>query len=108
MEAVGQSDFVLTMLPNSQIVNSVLVQGGVLDALKDGAMAIDSSTIDPSMAIEIAQYAQQNGKAFVDAPVSGGVTGADNGTLTFMVGADNAEVFQVSFGFSLFSKLKGF
>jgi 3-hydroxyisobutyrate dehydrogenase len=63
-----------------------LGEGGVLAAVAPGTLLIDSSTIDVETAREVAQAAQANSLAMVDAPVSGGVAGAQAATLTFMVG----------------------
>ncbi|MDE2501286.1 MAG: 3-hydroxyisobutyrate dehydrogenase, partial [Alphaproteobacteria bacterium] len=63
-----------------------LDQGGVLSVAKNGALLIDSSTIDIDSARAVAAAAEKSGFAFLDAPVSGGVGGAEAGTLTFMCG----------------------
>ena len=63
---------------------------------KDNALLIDSSTIGPINALNIHQIAKSNGHVFVDAPVSGGVIGAERGTLTFMVGAEDDQTFQLT------------
>ena len=60
--------------------------------MKAGSMLIDSSTIDPVVSRELANEAKAKGISFIDAPVSGGVKGAADGTLTFMVGAETPEV----------------
>ena len=85
-------DLVLTMLPSSPHVRSVY-QGdnGVLSGVKAGTLLIDSSTIDPHTAREVAMFARAKGCPMVDAPVSGGVGGAEAGTLTFMVGGEAAD-----------------
>ncbi|MFK4133361.1 MULTISPECIES: 3-hydroxyisobutyrate dehydrogenase [Pseudomonas] len=87
-DAVLECELVITMLPAAAHVRSVyLGEEGLLAALPDGAVAIDSSTIDPQTAREVAQVAAGRGIAMADAPVSGGTGGAQAGTLTFMVGA---------------------
>ncbi|XP_031638672.1 probable 3-hydroxyisobutyrate dehydrogenase, mitochondrial [Contarinia nasturtii] len=90
-EAVAQkSDFVITMLPNNDIVYDTydeMVKNGV----NSNTMFIDSSTIDPNVAKKVQQLVKSKGASFVDAPVSGGVMGAENATLTFMVGGTKAE-----------------
>jgi 3-hydroxyisobutyrate dehydrogenase len=81
------ADAIITMLPASEHVRDVYcASGGVIDAAGDGALLIDSSTIDVATAREVAARAAEKGLAMVDAPVSGGVAGAQAGTLTFMVG----------------------
>jgi 3-hydroxyisobutyrate dehydrogenase len=63
--------------------------GGVLASVAPATLLIDSSTIDVQTARDVAQAAQDKGLAMVDAPVSGGVTGAEAATLTFMVGGSD-------------------
>jgi len=89
-------EVVVTMLPSSPHVRSVyLGEYGVLKAAKAGTPLIDSSTIDPLTSREVAMDAKAKGCPMVDAPVSGGVGGAEAGTLTFMVGGD-ARDFEVA------------
>ena len=83
------AEVVVTMLPSSPHVRSVyLSEYGILKGVAPGTPLIDSSTIDPITAREVAMDAKAKGCAMVDAPVSGGVGGAEAGTLTFMVGGD--------------------
>jgi 3-hydroxyisobutyrate dehydrogenase len=82
-------ELVITMLPSSPHVRSVYTgEYGVLKGVKPGVMLIDSSTIDPLTSRDVAMDAKAHGNAMVDAPVSGGVGGAEAGTLTFMVGGE--------------------
>ncbi|HLX23979.1 MAG TPA: 3-hydroxyisobutyrate dehydrogenase [Usitatibacter sp.] len=82
-------DVVITMLPSSPHVRSVyLGEYGVLKGAKPGTPLIDSSTIDPLTSREVAMDAKAKGCPMIDAPVSGGVGGAEAGTLTFMVGGE--------------------
>ena len=88
-QAAAQAELVVTMLPSSPHVKSVyLGEGGVLAGVAAGVPLIDSSTIDPHTAREVAQAAAKHGNPMADAPVSGGTGGAEAGTLTFMVGAE--------------------
>lgn len=90
-EAVREADLVITMLPSAPHVRSVyLGEDGILAAAAHGAALIDSSTIDPHTAREIAERARTRDLPMADAPVSGGTGGAEAATLTFMVGADAA------------------
>ncbi|MDN3611563.1 3-hydroxyisobutyrate dehydrogenase [Vibrio ostreicida] len=94
-DAVKGAQAVVTMLPASQHVKAVYLgegnQGqGLLEWVDDGTFLIDSSTIDPESARMVAQSAAEKGLDFVDAPVSGGVAGAQAGTLTFIVGGSDA------------------
>lgn len=87
--AAGQ-DVIVTMLPAAAHVKSVYLgddgQSGIVAASAPGTVMIDSSTIDPASAREVAQIAEAKGVVVLDAPVSGGTVGAQNATLTFMVG----------------------
>ncbi|TWI47259.1 3-hydroxyisobutyrate dehydrogenase [Pseudomonas duriflava] len=92
-DAVQTCDLVITMLPAAAHVRTVyLGEQGVLTGIRPGVLLIDSSTIDPQTAREVAAAAAEQGLSMADAPVSGGTGGAQAGTLTFMVGA-SAELF---------------
>ena len=79
------------MLPAAKHVREVyLGEHGILEVLQAGSLCIDSSTIDPQTIQEVAAAAQAKQIRVCDAPVSGGTLGAKDGTLTFMVGADDA------------------
>ena len=86
-------EFVVTMLPSSPHVRSVYTgkDTGLLSGVSPGVLLIDSSTIDPHTARDVAMDARAHGNNMVDAPVSGGTGGAEAGTLTFMVGGDVAD-----------------
>ena len=89
--AASGVEVVITMLPAGKQVREVyLGPDGVLAAAGSDALLIDSSTIDVETARVVAAAAQAKGIAMLDAPVSGGVGGAQAGTLTFMVGGDAA------------------
>ena len=86
-EAVADAQVVISMLPASRHVESLyLGDGGLMAAIADGALVIDSSTIAPASAQKVAQAAAERGLQMIDAPVSGGTAGAQAGTLTFIVG----------------------
>ena len=92
-EAVKNADVVVTMLPAAQHVKSLyLGEQGIIAHAKTGALFIDCSTIDAQSAKEVGAGAINAGYAFIDAPVSGGVAGAATGTLTFIMGGDDAAV----------------
>jgi 3-hydroxyisobutyrate dehydrogenase len=95
LDAVGGVDFVITMLPAGADVRKVFLDDGLLAAADRGTVLIDSSTIDVESARAIHAAAAKHGYAMLDAPVSGGVSGADAATLTFMCGGDKA-VFQTA------------
>lgn len=84
VEAVTGREIVVTMLPNGDIVRAVFAD--IVPACAKGTVIIDSSTIDVSSAKAAHEMAAEAGLLCVDAPVSGGVGGAEAGTLTFMVG----------------------
>ncbi len=90
--AAAGAEMVITMLPAGQHVRSVYVDDDkVIDTVGEGALLIDSSTIDVTTAREVIAIATDKGLEMIDAPVSGGVGGATAGTLTFMCGgADSA------------------
>ena len=83
---------IITMLPAAAHVKSVyLGEDGLLANVAPQVRLIDSSTIDPMSAREVAAAAAQKGNRMIDAPVSGGTGGATAGTLTFMVGGEQAD-----------------
>ena len=87
-EAIAGASVVITMLPAGEHVRDVyLHQGGVIDLVKNTKpLLIDCSTIDVDSARTVTATAETAGLAMLDAPVSGGTAGAQNATLTFMVG----------------------
>jgi 3-hydroxyisobutyrate dehydrogenase len=90
-DAVAGAEVVITMLPAGPEVRAVYLDAaGVLARAGSSALLIDSSTIDVETARAVAQSAADKGLAMIDAPVSGGVGGAEAGTLTFMVGGTEA------------------
>ena len=92
-EAAAAGDIVITMLPAGPQVRSVYLDpGGVLAGARRGALLIDCSTIDVETARAVAAAAKGAGFDMLDAPVSGGVSGAEAASLTFMVGGE-AEIF---------------
>ena len=90
-EAVGGAEIVLTMLPEGRHVRAVyLGEDGVLAAARADALLVDCSTIDVETSRAVHAAAAGRGLAMLDAPVSGGVHGAEAATLTFMVGGEAA------------------
>ena len=88
-DAVAGAEVVVTMLPNGAIVRSVYA-GDVIGHAPTSALLMDCSTIDVATAREVAETAAKGGHAMLDAPVSGGIAAANAGTLTFMVGGEEA------------------
>ena len=90
-DAVKGADVVITMLPAGPEVRSVYLGAeGLLAHARKDALLIDCSTIDVETARAVAAAAAEAGFDMLDAPVSGGVAGADAATLTFMVGGEEA------------------
>jgi 3-hydroxyisobutyrate dehydrogenase len=85
VEAVKDADVVITVLPAGPHVLKVYTES-IIGAAPSGAVLIDCSTIDVDTARKVATLATEAGYLFADAPMSGGTTGADAGTLAFMVG----------------------
>lgn len=94
-EVAERCGSVLTMLPSTAVVENVYFgKDGFHEAIRPDHLFIDSSTIDPIFAKKLSEKVHtEYHSTFVDAPVSGGVMGAENGTLTFMVGGE-AEEFE--------------
>ncbi len=92
-EVAAASDVVVTCLPDGPEVEAC-VSGvdGLLAGGRPGLIIIDTSTINPQIAQAVAEQAAQRGATVLDAPMSGGEAGAIAGTLTFMVGGDQAAV----------------
>ncbi|WP_299845517.1 3-hydroxyisobutyrate dehydrogenase [uncultured Paracoccus sp.] len=86
--AATGADVVITMLPNGKILRGVADQ--VIPAMAAGAVLCDCSTVDVDSARAVAEQANAAGMGALDAPVSGGIGGAQGGTLTFMVGGPDA------------------
>jgi len=93
-EVAERSEVVITMVTGSADVKEVLLgPEGAIHGASEGDIFIDMSTISPITTVEIAKELAKKGVEMLDAPVSGGVIGADNGTLSIMVGGKE-EVFE--------------
>jgi 3-hydroxyisobutyrate dehydrogenase len=86
-DAVKEADVVVTCLSTSADVAQV-IDGGVLAAIKEGSILLDCTSGDPATSRRIAERLADKKVGFIDAPVSGGVRGADEGSLTVMCGGD--------------------
>lgn len=97
LEAVQSADVIISMLPAGKHVvglySSIIEENG--SALKPGSLVIDSSTIDVASSKSVSSLLADVDVSFIDAPVSGGVAGATNGTLSFMVGGEQ-EAFELA------------
>jgi 3-hydroxyisobutyrate dehydrogenase len=85
-EIPSDIDIIITMLPNGEIVEKVYES--IIDKLNQNTLLTDCSTIDVNTAKNLQEKCSDNNLLSLDAPVSGGVGGAENGTLTFMVGGN--------------------
>jgi 3-hydroxyisobutyrate dehydrogenase len=89
------ADAVLLMLPSSDVVEQVLYKGGLLEAMRPGTVLLDLGSSRPHSTRAIAERTSARGVPMVDAPVSGGVGGAEAGTLTVMAGGSAENVDRV-------------
>jgi 3-hydroxyisobutyrate dehydrogenase len=88
-QAARQADVVVTMVTDGPDVEDVLFgENGALETLRAGGLVIDMSTISPFLTREMAERAKQKNVRYLDAPVTGGQIGAQNATLSIMVGGD--------------------
>lgn len=110
-EAAKGADIVFMCVGNDNDLRSVVYgEQGVLASMHEGSYLVDHTTTSAEVAREVAAQAKLQGIAFLDAPVSGGQAGAENGVLTVMVGGDEADfnvVQPVMAAFSRFSQLLG-
>jgi 3-hydroxyisobutyrate dehydrogenase-like beta-hydroxyacid dehydrogenase len=109
--AAQDCDIVFCCVGNDDDVRQVaLGEQGIFAGLVKESILVDHTTASAELAVELAQIAQQNGQYFLDAPVSGGQAGAENGVLTVMVGGEQAvfdKVEPVMTAFARFSQLMG-
>lgn len=90
--AANGADVVITMLPNGAILREVAAE--LIPAMSPGAALLDCSTVDVESARAVAQMADAANLLALDAPVSGGIGGAQAGTLTFMIGGSEAALYK--------------
>jgi 3-hydroxyisobutyrate dehydrogenase len=91
-EAAAGMDVVVLMLATSTIVRQVALDEGLLEAVDTGALVVDMGSSDPAQTRELAAEAGQRCVRYLDAPVSGGVVGAEAGTLTIMAGGSEDDL----------------
>jgi len=102
-EAAREADFVFACVGNDDDLRAVTIgKGGAFETMKAGSIFVDHTTASADVARELQAIAKDKGIGFIDAPVSGGQTGAENGLLTVMCGGDadiyaNAEPLIMSF-----------
>ena len=91
-EAAKDAEYIFTCVGNDNDLREVTFgDKGAFKAIKKGAVYIDNTTASATIAREIHAYAKKNGFGALDAPVSGGQAGAENGALTVMIGGDQAD-----------------
>jgi len=94
-DCVKGAEYIISMLPAGKHVEAVyLAENGLINFIDEGALVIDSSTIDSATSINVGAALLEKGINFIDAPVSGGVGGATAGTLSFMVGGSESSFNQ--------------
>lgn len=94
-DAVSQADVVITLLENGQVVEDVLFHQGAAQGLRPGTLVVDMSSIQPRQARDHAARLSALGVGHLDAPVSGGTVGAEQGQLAIMVGGQLADFERV-------------
>ena len=91
-EAAKDAEYIFTCVGNDNDLREVTFgDNGAFNTIKKGAVYIDNTTASATIAREIYDYAKKNGFGALDAPVSGGQAGAENGALTVMIGGDQAD-----------------
>ena len=85
-------DALITMLPNGSSVEKIFLEDNLLEGINKQTLIIESSTISPEISKKVSKMAENYGISMLDAPVSGGVKGAELGNLTFMVGGSESDL----------------
>ena len=85
-------DALITMLPNGSSVEKIFLDDNLLEGINKQTLIIESSTISPEISKKVSKMADNYGISMLDAPVSGGVKGAELGNLTFMVGGSESDL----------------
>jgi 3-hydroxyisobutyrate dehydrogenase len=94
LEELADADFIVTMLPTGHIVTELYLSEGLADHLRRGTVAIDMSSSDPTGTRKLGASLATRGILLLDAPVSGGVPRAAQGTLAIMIGGDDREAIE--------------
>ena len=104
-EAAKDSDFIFTCVGNDNDLKEVTFgENGIFKSVKERSVYVHNTTASATIAKEIYGYAKKNNFGFLDAPVSGGQAGAENGTLTVMIGGDKKDYDKVSPVINCYSK----
>ena len=91
-EVIENIDALITMLPNDTAVENIYLKEDLIGKISKNTIVIESSTINPEISKKVSRKATDMNISMLDAPVSGGVKGAELGTLTFIVGGDEANL----------------
>ena len=106
-QAVKNADIVLVCVGNDDDVRSVFYgDDGILSGLKNGATVVDHTTASAELARELNEAVREQGGQFLDAPVSGGQAGAENGVLTAMLGGEQSAFDEVSDALACYTKTR--
>jgi 3-hydroxyisobutyrate dehydrogenase len=92
LDAIASSSVVILMLPTSDVVEHVLLEEGLAAQLTPGTVVVDMSSSEPNRTVKLGAWLADLGVAMIDAPVSGGVARARQGTLTIMAGGSSADL----------------
>ena len=104
-KAAEGADYIFTCVGNDNDLREVTFgENGIFKTIKKGAIYIDNTTASATIALEIYEYAKKNEFGALDAPVSGGQAGAENGTLTVMIGGDQADFDKANDKIDCYSK----
>ena len=103
-DAVRDADFVISLLESGPVVDRVLFELGTAQAMRAGALLIDMASIQPREARDHAARLDEMGLAHLDAPVSGGTVGAENGTLVIMAGGRAQDFARAQPIFAIFGR----
>jgi 2-hydroxy-3-oxopropionate reductase len=95
-EAVRDAAVVILMLENGAIVTELLFERGVVSACREGTLVIDMSSIAPAIAEDHGRLLLREGLRYIDAPVSGGTSGAEKATLAIMAGGEKSDIIDAS------------
>ena len=104
-KAAENADYILTCVGNDNDLREVTFgEKGIFKTIREGAVYIDNTTASATIAREINDYANKNKFGFLDAPVSGGQAGAENGALTVMIGGDQKDYDKANHIIGCYSK----
>ena len=104
-EAADGAEYIFTCVGNDNDLREVTFgDDGIFKTIKKGAIYVDNTTASATIAREIYEFAKKNGFGSLDAPVSGGQAGAENGALTVMIGGDQADFDKVKDKINCYSK----